>query len=381
MQKDSDGTFNVMLIWTYVQVKQFENAFIQAKALDKRFDLYGTELIDLGKICFENKSYQTSINIYTYVVEKYPKSENYAIARQSLIETREEIIKNIYPVQTSQIRVLISDYSDLIKELGLKRTTAEAMRKMAMLYAFYLDENDSAILILNRAIAVPRTNHNFVGNCKLNLGDIYLLKNEPWESILLYSQVDKTYKEQTIGQEAKLSLAKLYFYQGDFQLAQENLDILKLATTREIANDAMDLSLLIQDNLDTSDLALSMFANIELLKFQQKLDSAELMYNRMLTEFPNHSLCDEIYWNLAFVHLKMGDASRAVKDLDEILIKHKNDIYGDDALFMKADLFEKQLNKKEEAMELYKQILFDFPGSIYNAEARKRFRELRGDYQ
>jgi hypothetical protein len=35
----------------------------------------------------------------------------------------------------------------------------------------------------------------------------------------------------------------------DFELAQAHLDILKLATSREIANDAMELSLLITDNL------------------------------------------------------------------------------------------------------------------------------------
>lgn len=383
MQKDSKGVFNSMLIWTYIQVKQFENAFIQAKALDRRFNLMGEDLINLGKICFENQAFETAIEIYTYVVEKYPKGDFYPIAKQKLIETREEVIKNTYPVRIEHIKVLIRDYKELITELGLRRNTAEAMRKMALLYAFYLNEHDSAIYILQEAINAPRTGRNFIGLCKLNMGDIYLLKNEAWESVLLYSQVDKSYKEQTIGHEAKLSLAKLYFYQGDFELAQENLDILKLATSREIANDAMDLSLLIQDNLalDTSGDALAEFAKIDLLKFQKQYTLAIESYQQLLEDFPNHSLSDEVYWNLSFVFIKLGMFSEALDNLNLIITKYSDDIYGDDALFTKGDLLENKMDRKEEAMEVYKKILFEYPGSIYNVEARKRFRKLRGDYQ
>lgn len=383
MQKDNQGAFNEMLVWLYIQIKQFDKAFIQARALDKRFDLMGSELLNLGQIAFKNKDYETAVKIYEYIIDKYPKSVNYAFAKQKLIETREEIVKNTFPVDLSQIKTLINEYSDLVEELGLRRNTAEAMRKMALLYAFYLEDHDTAISILSEAIKIPRTSYSFVGSCKLSLGDIYLLKNEPWESILLYSQVDKAYKDQAIGHEAKLKLAKMYYYKGNFELAQSNLDILKLATSRVIANDAMDLSLLIQDNLalDTSGEALFKFAKIDLLTFQKKFDAAIYDYQTLLLEFPNHSLSDEIFWNMAQINIRIGNISEALDNLDNILNLYMDDIYGDDALFLKAELFEKYLNREEEAMEIYKEILFQFPGSIYNAEARKRFRSLRGDYQ
>lgn len=383
MQRDSEGTFNEMLVWLYIQIKQFDQAFIQAKALDRRFDLMGSELLKLGQICFRNKDYSTAIDIYTYVIQKYPKSGNYAFARQKLIETREEVVKNTYPVDIAQIRVLINDYNGLLEELGLKRTTAEAMRKMALLYAFYLQEHDTAISILSDAIQIPRTPHAFVGLCKLSLGDIYMLKNEPWESTLLYSQVDKSYKDEPIGHEAKLKLAKLYFYKGEFELAQASLDILKLATSREISNDAMDLSLLIQDNLalDTNSEALSAYAKIELLKFQKQYDRALEKYRDMLAIYRDHSLADEIYLSMATISMETGNFEEALQYLEQIITTYSKDIHGDDALFLKAQILEENLGRNEEALEIYRQILFDYPGSIYNAEARKRFRELRGDYQ
>lgn len=383
MQKDKQGTYNEMLVWLYIQTKQFDKAFAQAKALDKRFDLMGSELLSLGQICFKNKDFETAVKIYEYIIDKYPKSINYAFAKQKLIETREEIVKNTFPVDLTQIKTLINEYSELVDELGLRRNTAEAMRKMALLYAFYLDEHDTAIGILSEAIKIPRTTHTFVGSCKLSLGDIYLLKSEPWESTLLYSQVDKAYKDQPIGHEAKLKLAKMYFYKGNFELAQSNLDILKLATSREIANDAMDLSLLIQDNLalDTSGEALLAFAQIDLLTFQKKYNNALDAYRKLLADFPNHSLSDEIFWSMAKINIRIGKISDAIDNLENILNLYMEDIYGDDALFLKAELFENYLNREEEAMEIYKEILFHFPGSVYNAEARKRFRSLRGDHQ
>ena len=212
MQRDEKGIYNEMMVWMYIQIKQFDRAFFQAKALDRRMDLMGSELLNLGQICFKNKAYDTSVKIYEYIIEKYPNSINYAYARQRLIETREEIVKNTFPVDLEQIKILIKDYSELIEELGLRRNTAEAMRKMALLYAFYLDEHDTSVAILTEAIKVPRTPYSFVGECKIDLGDIYLLKNEPWESTLLYAQVEKSYKDQPIGHEAKLKLANLFFY-------------------------------------------------------------------------------------------------------------------------------------------------------------------------
>lgn len=382
MQRDSKGVFNEMLIWTYIQVKEFELAFLQSKALDRRFDLMGSELVKLGSICFKNEEYQTAIEIYQYVIDKYPKSINYAISKQRLIETREEVVKKTHPVSIAQIKVLIQDYQSLILELGKKRSTADAVRKMALLHAFYLNDHDTAISLLEQAIEIPRVDKNFIGTCKLSLGDIYLLKNQPWESVLLYAQVDKSYKASTIGHEAKLRSAKLYFYQGDFELAQSNLDILKLATSREIANDALDLSLLIQDNLalDTSSDALQAFAKIELLVFQKLYSKAINKYESFLENFQAHSLTDEVYLNMANIYSKLGEYERAIEYYDNIISLYSKDIYGDDAYFKKALILEDKLNRKEEAMDLYKKILFEFPGSIYNAEARKRFRQLRGDY-
>ena len=52
---------------------------------------------------------------------------------------------------------------------------------------------------------------------------------------------------------------------------------------------------------------------------------------------------------------------------------------GDDATYNLAKTYQEKLNQPAKAMKLYQELLTKYPGSIYGADARKRFRNLRGD--
>jgi TolA-binding protein len=56
------------------------------------------------------------------------------------------------------------------------------------------------------------------------------------------------------------------------------------------------------------------------------------------------------------------------------------DLLGDDASYLLAELFNYNLDKKEQAKELYKDILTRFPGSVFTEESREKYRELRSEY-
>ena len=374
--------YNELLIWVNIQRKNFYSAFIQARALDKRKKLNGVEVMEIGRITMVNKDYKNAVRIFEYVIKEYPGTPNYQIARRLVIGCREEIVKNTFPVEDSNIRMLINDYRELIKDVGLNNNTIEALRSEALLFAFYLHEHDSAIMILEKIINVSRISKSIIDQSKLDLGDIYILIGEPWESTLLYSQVEKSSKESAIGYEAKLRNAKLSYYRGDFALAQSHLDILKMATTREIANDAMSLSLLIKDNtqLDTGDIAMKKFADIDLLIFQNRKFEALDSLKKLRDEFPNHPIVDEILYRQAKLKMEMGDFIEAVSLLQNVVDNFGQDILGDDALFLIGMIYEDQLNEKEKAKEIYQSFLSKYPGSNKAAEARRRFRTLRGDF-
>jgi TolA-binding protein len=381
IQKDPDEiTYNELLLWLNIQQKNFGKAFMQAKAIDKRNKRQGDKVIEVGKIVLENKDYENATKYFQYVVSEYPYGVNKSLARKYLINAKEDFIKNTFPIDLVKIRSLVNDYNSLIKEAGNSVVGYEAMRSIAQLEAFYLDNKDTAIIILNELIRV-RPDERLSASAKLDLGDIYLLKGEPWEATLIYSQVEKAQKDEPLGHEAKLRNAKLSYYNGEFELAQATLDVLKLATTREIANDAMDLSILIQDNiaLDTTEEAMREYAAIDLLLFQNKDSEALVRLDEMLKKYPRHSLSDEILFLKAKIFKKMGNFTEAIKSFEEISSKYPYDILGDDALFMTGLIYEENFHNKEKAMEIYQSFLLKYPGSIFSAEARKRFRAIRGD--
>jgi tetratricopeptide (TPR) repeat protein len=319
--------------------------------------------------------------MYQYIMEEYPDGELYPYARRWLIQSKEELVKTTFPIDNQQIKDLINQYQQMVIDVGINTKTVDALRNMALLNAFYLQDHSKAIGILESAIAGAGNNQKFKDQCKLDLGDIYILKDEPWESTLLYMQVEKSQKEDNLGEIAKLKNAKLQYYTGQFELSKEILDVLKKATTREISNDAMQLSLLIQDNtgLDTSEVAMADFSKVDLLIFQNRYEESVLKLEELFKKYKSHSLADEILWLKANTLLKINKIDQAVVDLKSILENYKYDILADDALFTLARVTEENLKDKEKAMEYYRQLLKDYPGSIYGAQSRIRFRELRGD--
>lgn len=382
IQNDPNNlTFGEMMLWYLLQQKKYYRAFMQARAIDKRKKMDGFKVLEIGKMALNNGAYPDAIRIFEYLVKEYAGKPVYAIARNSLIKSKEEQVKNTYPVDMGKIESLVDDYQQLITDLGIRSATAEAIQNMALLEAFYLNNRDTAIVMLESLVKLRGLPHRTISEAKLHLGDIYLLKDEPWEASLLYSQVEKTELDSDLGHQAKLRNAKVTYYAGDFELAKAHLDILKLATSREISNDAMDLSLLIGDNLnlDTTEVTMQKYAAIDLLKFQGKYDEALAAYDQLLAEIEGHTLTDEIYWDKANILLKIGRFEESVANLEKILEGFGEDILADDANFMIGKIYEEYLNDTDKAMEYYRKQLTAFPGSTYVKEARQRFRILRGD--
>lgn len=382
LQKNpSETTYNELLVWLYVQKKDFYKAYIQAKAIDRRHKLQGKDMIDLGVLALENKDYVNAIKIFDYVVDSYQYGINYYQAKKLLINAKEEQVKHTFPVSEKSIRSLISDYKKLIKDVGNSADGMEARRSMALLYAFYLDQKDTAITILSEIINGRMIDKTLKAQSKIDLGDIYLLKGEPWESKLLYYQVEKDHKSSSIGYEAKLKNAKLSYFEGDFILAQQHLDILKESTTKEIANDAMNLSVFITDNLglDTTNAILEEYSYIELMVFQNKIDGALRALASMEERFPYHTLYDDVLWIQARLYLKKGDYEKSIVLMKKIDEKYSDGILGDDALYAMGKIYEEYLHEEEQAMEIYKNFMIKYSGSVFVADARRRFRRLRGD--
>tara|TARA_B100001109_G_scaffold255853_1_gene261653 strand:- start:5214 stop:7076 length:1863 start_codon:yes stop_codon:yes gene_type:complete len=381
IQKQSEqSVYAELLVWLYLQDKNFRGALIQAKALDKKLSEEGKRLHSLGQLALNNKAFDVAEESYKYIIGLGEVSPYYLSAKMSLVEVlKQKITQNQY--QQSDLIELEQAYAKNIKDLGKSAYTLPLIRGQASLYAYYLDEVDTAILILNEAITLPGIEKEQQAEAKIELADLLLLNNEIWEASLLYSQVEKDFKYDQLGETAKFKNAKVAYYTGDFYWAQAQLDVLKGSTSKLIANDALDLSLLITDNIGLDSIAepLEMYARADLWVFKKDYDKALQSLDSIPKFFPQSSLKDEILFTKFEIEKAKRNYESAAEKLRELIADYAEDILGDDALFELAKLEEEFLNHPEIAMELYKKLLTTYPSSLHVVESRKRFRILRGD--
>jgi tetratricopeptide (TPR) repeat protein len=379
-QKPQLTIFADLLTWQFLQQKQFDMALNQALALSRRLNDGGSSVYELCQTLTANQAYDDAIRGYEYIVSKGKEQDMYIPAKIEMINTKNLKITSGKYTQADLLD-LEKNYIDLLEEFGRSNSTAFAMQKLAKLQAFKLHKTIDAQKLLEQAINIPGLRPNVLADCKLDLGDMYLLNGKPWEATLIYSQVEKDFPGTNIGQEATYRNAKLAYYTGDFAWAKGQLNVLKAATSQLIANDALNLSLLISDHttFDSTGNALKMYARADMLIFKEDPDKAVITLDSIDKAFPQNTLSNDILMAKARILIQKNDYQAAIIPLKKIADDHKFDLWADDAVFMLGDIYENHLDDKKQAQMYYQKIITDYASSLWLNEARKRFRTLRGD--
>jgi tetratricopeptide (TPR) repeat protein len=383
LQKDPQQiVYSNLLTWQYLQQKEYDQALNQALALSRRTaNNNGSDIFELCQTLVANDAYDTAIRGYEYLLTKNARTDElYIPTKIELVNTKNlKITTGKYVA--ADLLSLEKDYTALISDFGRTASTAFAMQKLANLQAFKLHKLNEAQRWLEDAVKIPNLRPQLLAGCKLDLGDVYLMNGLPWEATLLYSQVEKAYPATSMAQDANYRNAKLAYYTGDFTWAKGQLNVLKAATSQLIANDALNLSLLIGDNLtvDTAGNALKIYARADLQLFKEEPEKAMVTLDSIDRKYPGNPLKDDILMAKARILLQQKNYQAALLPLKQIATEHQTELWADDAIYMLGTIYEEQLNDKETAKAYYQKIITDYPGSIWIGNARKHFRLLRGD--
>ncbi|MBQ4355838.1 MAG: tetratricopeptide repeat protein [Bacteroidales bacterium] len=385
--------YEIILQWAYQLDKNYDDALLLAKAIDRKLKGDGQRVYALAKEANANKSFDAAIAALQYIIEKGESNPYFTNAQFLLLDVKYEKLSSTSPIDKQQASELEKEFARILEVYGLHEGTAEWTRKYAHLLAFYVEKPEEAKALLNQAIAQANRDVKERAQYKVDLADIQLYMGDVWEASLLYSQVDKDLPTDIIGQTAKYKNAKLSFYIGEFEWAKSQLDVLRAATSKLIANDAMYFSLLITDNEEESEedaglfadgaegnQSLRYYAKADFLLFQNKEEEASQMLDSVLIVDPYGKLADDVYYQKAKIAIKRGDYLGAQQLLDKILSAYSYDLLGDDATYLMAQVYDYYLKDSGQAMGYYQKILTDYPDSLYTIDARKRYRELRGDF-
>lgn len=374
LQLQPDTYWYELLSWLFVQEKEYDKSFTQEKALYKRNPESLDRIIELALTTVNAKAYDTTINIFNFILENSQDIDTVLLAHQYLLD-----IETIN-ADNKKLTEIDKKYLNLFNQFGAYEQTLGLQIAYGNFLAFHLQKPNEAIQFLKQSLKLNLSAFQ-EATVKLKLGDILVFQEKFNEALIYYTQIQANLKNSTISQDARFKVAKTSYYKGDFDWAESQLKILKSSTSQLIANDALDLKLLISDNKydDSLHVALKMYAKADLFSFQNKTDEAISLLDKILVEHISESIIPQALFKQAQLFEQKKQYDKAEANYQSIIANYREGILVDDAYFYLAELYNNQLAEPEKAKALYEKIIFEHQDSIYFVDARKKFRMLRGD--
>ena len=374
VQKSQDLFWNHYLSWFYVQGKEFGKAFVQEKAIYKRVPESLSNIINLAQLAIQENDQETATQVLGFVLENTKDLQLLVQAHSYLLKIQIQNAKGKdYPAIAAAIEALLKEYEVTPFTLSLQLIQAHFM-------AFNLNKPEEARTNLKRALELNLSNYESA-QVKMELADVLLYEEKFNQALIYYSQIEMDLKNDAVAHEATLKAAKASYFKTDFDWALKQFKELKSASTQLIANDALEYFLLINDNTvaDSTQTALAVFAKGDYLLYQNRNAEAITVLQSILTKFKGQEIESITLLRLGSVYEKMGEYNLALSQYQNIIDNHNEGIYSDEALFFSAEIYNNKLQEPQKAKPLYEKIIFNHEDSIYFVEARKKFRQIRGD--
>ena len=362
--------WNVLLSWLFTQQKQYGKALIQEKALYQRKSTDLAAIFSLGKIAFENKNYDSAKQCFNFITQTSTLGEE-------KIDAYLYVTKIAVATNNSETEKL---FQSLFKEYGKNTLTIKLQVEYADFLTFKQNKPSEAKAILENALSFSHSKFD-KARIKLKLGDILVFTGKYNKALIYFSQIQTKLKNHELAQQARFKVAQTSYFKGDFTWAKAQLKVLKGSTTQLIANDALELFLIITDNepVDSIPSGLTQYSKAELLAFQNKTQQAIDTLSGINKKFKGQPIEDEALFKQAQLFIKINKFEAAISNFKKVITLNSEGILIDDAYYELAELYKNHLKNPEKASEYYQKIIFDYSSSIYMVDARKKYRKLRGD--
>ena len=211
-QKDpSNPVYTEMLIWFFLQNKNFNSAYQQVSSLEKRMRGDGGYLIDFGNTCLENLQYALAKQAFKEVISAnlYRSAE----AQRMLLNVYFTELTTERTFTEVELNDIVNSYEEVVlnKEFSL-RSGAEIGLEYAEILGFYANKADKARGFLERCMNTPGLTDMQRARYKMKLADVCVALDSVWEASLLYMQIDEAFKFESIGNEAKFKNARIFYF-------------------------------------------------------------------------------------------------------------------------------------------------------------------------
>ena len=374
-QKQPHYFWNQFLSWYYIQNKEFGKSFTQLKAVVRQNpDLFG-EIVDLVHLAIDENDDDAAKEIAAFILDQIISDDLRLSLQQYLLENElQKLTPKDYAIYKNSLEQILQNF-------GFSTKTLDIQLIQARFYAFNLQQPEVAVEQLKKILTLPLNTYQ-QAQVKMELADILVFQEKFNQALVYYAQTELDLKNDALGHEASLRVAKTSYYKGDFDWALKQLKVLKASASQLIANDALELFLLINDHIqnDSTQVALKKMALADFNLYKKNHPEAKQLLNDIITNHSDDPIVETAYIRLGKIHEFFQEKELALAQYQKIIEKYPESIYTDEALFFSALIYEQML-LPEKAQLYFEKVILEHADSIYFNEAQMRFRQLRGDKQ
>jgi len=377
-----------ILAWLYQEDKQWTKAYEIVKKLDTITNSNGGRLLGFAESAYNSKEFPIALSTLTYIVENSKDQKTVLKAKYTYTRALEDQLRNdligspqVYKPyykeafgNKQKVKDLVGMYIQIAKgnegtifaydsyyRAGLLCQDIDDLSDAEQYLTVTAQSNDKEV----RAAGIEELGDIALKNGNLDKALSYFSKNADNGAISVNKRNASQYK-----------LAKIYFYKGEFPKCKDMLAIVTSITGDNAANDAIELSLIVNTQI-TDSISLVRFAKGEFLTEQCKFREALEEYEKSSKNQNNLIINDLAVLRMAEMNLALDNYENSIKILESIALKEAPGIYGDKALFLLGQVYQYSIKDYKKAAEIYENFLAKYPNSIYLDSARSEILNLR----
>jgi len=362
--------------WFLRYIGTLDKAFEVVVRIDEATNSQGREILGFANDSKNDGQYDVALRAFEHIIKMGNKSKFLSPAMYGYPRTLEQKMLEDKNLSKESAKKVIESYREIIRQFPKDMASADARYRIALISYDYLnDEKTAKDEIFNISKQYPK--HKITAQSLILLSKIYLINEENDSAVKVLDNIIKNYLQIAPDEvlQAKYNLAEMKFFDGDIDTAKIMFAELSSQTNLDIANDALEKVILIEQNKEMVR-GLTLYAKALYFDKQKKYDDAisQLLEAEKIASGGNLGercllLASEINYRIAKFDSSLSIANRLITD-------YPKSIYLDQATFLKGNCYEK-LGQRDKAIESYRQLITDFPRSVYLQEARNKIRLLR----
>ncbi len=351
----------------YIQNNQYDKAFDLSLKFDSLSQSNGRELFKYMRQCRDRKLYAQVVKAGEYIEKLKTKNIPYADYKFYFAEALAGL---------GRYDEAIACYEQIVRDYPRPQDKAEALLKIGNIFRYNLLEYDSASVYYDSVAEFYRF-EPINTSATFERAKLFLAYGALDSAEQVFSELKENSRSSEMRELMDYNLAMIQFFRKDFETADISFRrIIKAYPRGYYVNDALINSLIIGESFQQVPKALGDYAEARYYEIRMKPDSVIDKYKAIIEMGPSPLIGTSMY-RLATYYSALADTVDALIIIDTMEAQYSDDYFFPYALKLKADICAARVEKRETAIEIYKDILQNHSDYPFVGEVRESLQRIQ----